>query len=230
LNIKSIVKDVLRPAKRAPVRPGPYFIATNSLGVYCVPKQAIHRPACQSILRGEVWESETIDFLCDNARDSIVHAGTFFGDFVPALARAYSHVWAFEPNRDSFKCAEVTILLNDIGNVTIANAALGKADGKLSLCTERQGKYLGGGSFVIETPGKTPVRALDAVIPSDCRVGAIQLDVEGYEGPALHGARKTIERCRPLIVVENIPRDNILKELGYSEQRVINGNHVFKKL
>ena len=58
------------------------------------------------ILDARVWEPDTLDLArgVDPAGD-VVHAGTFFGDFIPALARSRAPgalVWAFEPNRESY--------------------------------------------------------------------------------------------------------------------------------
>jgi FkbM family methyltransferase len=178
------------------------MLAANEHGIFCMPRKILYRPACQAILRGRTWEAETIKFLCDNASGDIIHAGTFFGDFLPALARAYAQVWAFEPNPDSFRCAQTTISLNGLRNVTIENAGLGRESAHLDMCIERKGRALGGASFIIERPGKTPIVAIDDAVPADRHVGMIHLDVEGYERAALEGARETIKRCKPIIVLE----------------------------
>ena len=222
------MKAVLRRAKarllglRHARRPGPYVIASNDYGLYCLPRRALHRPACQHILRGRIWEAETLKFLIDNAAGDIVHGGTFFGDFLPALSRAYDRVWAFEPNPDSFKCAELTVRLNDLDNVELRNSGIGAASASVSLQTEREGVYLGGGSFVVEQPGDVRLEAIDDIVPSERHVGMIHLDVEGYEAPALAGARKTIERCRPILVLENLPGP----VEGYEVRMRFNDNHI----
>ena len=64
-------------------------IAENAHGFYCVPRAAVQRPAARKIINGEVWEPETIDFVVRHCVDrSVVHAGAFFGDFLPAVSRA----------------------------------------------------------------------------------------------------------------------------------------------
>lgn len=209
--------------RRTPACAGPYLIAANELGVYCLPRKALHRSACQAILRGRIWEAETVKFICENAAGDIIHGGTFFGDFLPALSQAYEHVWAFEPNPDSFKCAEVTIRLNDLPNVTLRNSGMGAAIGTASMCTERDGLYLGGGSFIVEGPGETRIETIDSLIPPDRHIGMIHMDVEGYEGPALEGAAETIRRCAPIIVLETVP--GAIE--GYEQSRTLNANHVF---
>ena len=205
-----------------PKQIGPYIVAANEFGTYCVPRKALHRRACRAIMRGEAYEADTIRFLTENASGDIVHGGTFFGDFLPALAHAYDHVWAFEPNPDSFRCAQATAAMNGLGNVTLTNWGLGRSSASLSLCTERDGEYLGGASFIVEKPGDIRIETIDSIVPPDRKVGMIQLDVEGYEAAALEGARETIRRCRPIIVLETpAPVD------GYVETRVVDENHVF---
>jgi FkbM family methyltransferase len=212
--------------RNAPRLRAPYVIAANEHGMYCLPRKALHRPACQAILRGEVWEAETVRFLVDEAKGDIVHAGTFFGDFLPALSRAYERVWAFEPNADSFKCAETTVRLNDLANVTLRNSGLGREAGRASMTTERDGVYLGGGSFIVEEAGSIRIETIDSIVPADAQVGMIHLDVEGYEGPALEGARETIRRCRPILILEAVPGP----VEGYREAATLNANHVLRPI
>ena len=64
-------------------------IAYNRHGGYCVPRSSIHRPCAQTILAGEVFEPPTVAaFEHHGRRGDIVHAGTYFGDMLPAAARA----------------------------------------------------------------------------------------------------------------------------------------------
>lgn len=201
------------------------MIAANDLGTFCIPVSAAHRPACQAILRGEVYEPETVKFLCDHARGDVIHGGTFFGDFLPALSRAYEHVWAFEPNPDSFKCAQITIRLNDLRNVTLRNAAIGSRNGSVMLRTHRGSEYLGGASYVVDEDGNTAVETLDSAVPADREIGMIHLDVEGYEQAALVGAGATIDRCKPIIVLETVAEE--VRRLRYVEDRLVGRNYVF---
>ncbi|MAA79031.1 MAG: hypothetical protein CL916_07195, partial [Deltaproteobacteria bacterium] len=91
-------------------------IAYNKFGVYCVPNSSLSRPASKKVLQGQVYEPETISFIQDNHQQKdIIHAGTFFGDFLPALSQLCSkkqEIWAFEPNPESYACAQITIKLN----------------------------------------------------------------------------------------------------------------------
>ena len=65
------------------------ILCQNDFGSYCVPKSSQHRPAPQKVLRGQVWENDTIEFMRNHAYNrDIIHAGMFFGDFLPGLASA----------------------------------------------------------------------------------------------------------------------------------------------
>jgi FkbM family methyltransferase len=204
-------------------------IAYNEHGGYCVPLASLHRPATQKILAGAVWEPETIDLLvaCGKGGD-IVHAGTFFGDFLPALSACTSGtVWAFEPHPENARCAELTKLINGLHNVELVKAGLGDRRATLSMeISDVRGKPLGGASRIIDTSktnrGRTvdiDIVTIDETVPIDRKVSVIQLDVEGYEQLALTGALATIRRCRPVIVLETVPdrpwlESNIMS-LGY---------------
>jgi len=220
------------------------FIASNPYGTYCVPGSSKHRPAAAAILRGDVWEPQTIALLIAHcARGDIIHAGTYFGDFLPALSKALSdgaRVWAFEPSAENFRCATITLELNDIRNVVLTNAALGTYAGTAILRIGEIGRRpVGGGSTIAASrqPGflyeDVPVVAVDQMVPGDRQVSVLQLDVERYEQQALMGALSTIRRCLPLLVLENLPADpqwfaqNILS-LGYEGTEVIDKNQVFR--
>lgn len=86
-----------------------FIISHNEYGKYCVPKSSSIRPAARKILSGEVYEPETIEFMRVNCGDGdVVHAGAYFGDFLPALSAGMSaggKVWAFEPNFENYYCA-----------------------------------------------------------------------------------------------------------------------------
>jgi FkbM family methyltransferase len=219
-------------------------LCENAFGRYCVPKSSQHRPASQEVLRGHVWERETIEFMRRHARDrDVVHAGMFFGDFLPGLAPAIApgrKMFAFEPNPESFACAQWTALLNGLTNVDMQNAGLGDAKKSALMRTRENGKAIGGASHILAGDGDykgmegdvipISVVAIDEILPPVADVGIIQLDIEGYEKYALMGAVNTIRKDRPIIILENVPQDVIeefLVPIGYRRGDAINGNTVF---
>ena len=189
-------------------------IAYNKYGGYCTPLSNQHRTLNQKFLMGDVFEPETIEYMMKHAGEGdIVHAGTFFGDFLPALSKAIhkdGHIWAFEPNSENYRCAQITMILNGISNVHLINSGLGEESSKANmLVKDSKGRGLGGSSKVIVSENEKTVTetvnivSLDEVIPQDRLISILQLDVEGYEEQALKGAMKTIERCRPILILED---------------------------
>ncbi len=189
-------------------------VAYNKYGAYCMPVSSQHRTLNQKILKGQVFEPDTLHYMQENAKNGdVIHAGTFFGDFFPALSSGVSDtakIWAFEPNPESFRCAQITLVLNDIHNINLQPAGLGDTSSKINLTTKsKKGVSLGGSSLIEseEKSGKTTeevrILTIDEAIPSDRNISIIQLDVEGFEKQALMGALKTIKRCRPILILED---------------------------
>jgi FkbM family methyltransferase len=221
-------------------------VAYNRYGGYLVPLAGRHRAAARKVLAGKVWEPHTLRFLRSHwHHGDLVHAGMFFGDFLPGLTSHCpegSKIWAFEPNPENFRCAQVTALLNHAGpELAMFNAGVGETESTSALrWRNRAGRKLGGASRVVdEKASDDPERAvtvrivsLDDVIPADRDVTIIQLDVEGYEARALRGALRTIERCRPVLVLETVPDDprllDRLHDLGYRTRRTVDLNTVLR--
>lgn len=220
-------------------------IAYNDHGGFCIPLSSRHRPAVQAILRGEVWERETIDYIRSHVGDGdIIHAGTYYGDFLPGLSRSIGPgavVWAFEPNPENVRCARITIEMNGLANIRLTAAALGEREGTLSLViTDAKGIPLGGASHVhgVSHPDGDgdsiviPMTTLDDAIGSDRRISIVQLDVEGYERSVLAGAMKIIRRCKPILILESLPDQSWLSEnlfpLGYRVEGRVEENTILR--
>lgn len=223
-------------------------IAYNEHGGYCVPLASAWRPVAQVILSGQVWERDTLEFMmrCDPDGD-IVHAGTYFGDLVPGLARSRrdgAQVWAFEPNPENFRCARLTVELNALENVTLVNAGLGSERATPALRVRNDsGQALGGASHFVRNEAQSSpsecirvdVVPVDEVVPPDRKVAILQLDVEGYQDPAIRGAMRTIERCKPVVILENQSPGkqdwilDYLASLGYRSTRQLHDNTAYER-
>jgi len=223
-------------------------VSHNMHGRYCVPLSSRHRPAARKILAHEVHEPRTIAYITSHCDDGdVVHAGTYFGDFLPALSKGVApgaRVWAFEPNPENHRCARMTLELNGITNTTLTNTGLGsRQDSRLLRTSDAEGLALGGASRIIaresgETAGAEVVRmvTVDEVVGPARKVSILHLDVEGHEQEALSGALNTIRRCRPVLILEVLPgstliggdwfTDNVLC-LGYAKTTDVHRNSVF---
>jgi FkbM family methyltransferase len=209
------------------------IIAYNELGGYCIPQSSIYFAAAQRTMEGVIHEAETVKFIVDNyANGDIIHAGTYYGDFLPVLSASCSSdakIWAFDPNVENYRCASITIMINSLTNINLFNKGLGKSENEARLITKNSqgesvggtGKILLGNENIDETLTQTvSIIALDDLIPEDRVVSLIHLDIEGYEQQALSGALKTIKRCLPLLILETVPEKGWLSEniisLGYT--------------
>lgn len=218
------------------------YVSYNKFGGYCIPQSSHHRPAAQKILAGGIWEPDTIDFITRHAGNGdIVHAGTYFGDFIPALSRTCiesAKLWAFEPNPENYRCALITIAINHLNNVDIKKAGLGAQTGSLSMeITDEKGIGLGGASRLIEGQRNNrrqftnvDILRLDDILPPERRITILQLDVEGFEQQALTGSMETIKRCKPIIILENLPESSWLAEnilcMGYQVSGKLHENTI----
>lgn len=223
-------------------------IAYNKYGAYCTPNSASHRPAVKTIRLGCIYEPDTIKFIISNCQDGdIIHAGAFFGDFLPALS-AHCHkdakIWSFEPNSENYHCACITLLLNNINNVVLTNAGLGAKKQQLLMKTQdKNGISMGGASRIVKHGSikvagidSIEVVAIDQTLSEDRNISILHLDVEGHEKQALMGAMKTIKRCLPIIILEVFENRKLLDNqwfaeniliLGYKEKLTIHGNSIF---
>jgi len=221
-------------------------VAYNEYGGYCVPLSSRHRPAAQKILAGKIHEPMTIDFLISHCGEGdIIHAGTYFGDFLPAISQALTpkaKIWAFEPNPENYLCAFITKNINGLHNVKLRNAGLGEQRCTVSMMTsDSKGRALGGGSQIIlnnnlvneSSYQAVEIVTVDNIVPSDRTISIIQLDVEGFEKPALAGALKTIQRCKPIIILETLPNSDWLSEnilqLGYKISEKVHFNTILRE-
>lgn len=214
--------------------------AQNIHGVYAIPEGLEHRPAARKALAGEVYETRTIDFMCKYmGNGDVIHAGTFFGDFLPALSKAAhpdARIWAFEPNPANHAAATETIAMNGLTNVTLTHAALGMRDDQVSFRThDKEGAALGGRSHVTDDTGEGVVNVrsvmLDYIVPLSRPVSILQLDVEGYEKFALRGAYHLINRWKPILIVELFDKPHFFQRhfqaVEYVQLGEINNNFIY---
>jgi FkbM family methyltransferase len=153
---------------------------------------------------GEI-ELHLVEFLCDRRRDAI-DVGAHEGCYVYWLRRHARHVIAFEPLP---MLAEA--IVNKFGaSITVRNLALSREAGKAILrIPQVDGILIQGCASLSPTVNadlpthrdlEVRTAALDEIYQGD--VGFMKIDVEGFEDSVLDGAVKTIDRCRPNLLIE----------------------------
>lgn len=139
--------------------------------------------------------------------DTVVDVGANIGYYALLAARIVGprgRVLAFEPEPDNLVELRMNIERNGLGMVEIRPVAVGAQAGTVSFLRGINGGVTGGAADDGASTVQVPMVALDDVLEGP--VGMIKIDVEGYEGEVLAGARRVIERCKPRLFVEIHPR------------------------
>lgn len=158
------------------------------------------------------YEQETVDFFLNTLGPGmvVVDAGAHVGQYTliaSTLVGAEGHVYAFEPEPRNYSRLQRNIRLNQRSNVTSFNAALSDAASRLALNVSRgnsgghslgKTKYSGGETIMVEATTLDGFAAANTL----ARVDLLKADVEGAELLVLRGGAGTLERFRPLMVLE----------------------------
>ena len=124
----------------------------------------------------------------------VVDAGASLGDHTASYATKAGTVHAFEPQPESFECLRQNCA--DLPNIVLHNFGLSDHAGNAEIVRDPNV-----GASYIKAGGNVPVQ----VVPLDAlglSPALIKWDIEGHEVRALRGARGTIMRCRPIMVIE----------------------------
>ncbi|MEL6258374.1 MAG: FkbM family methyltransferase [Pseudomonadota bacterium] len=122
-------------------------------------------------------------------------------------------VVSFEPSQISFSRLKANVELNAFPQVELRKCAVSDHPGTATLYHGGGGPNAyslvnKGGAQSHETVETTTIDAIvDVLAPT--RLDVIKLDVEGAEPAALRGARRTLERFRPVVIFENILLDDM---------------------
>lgn len=163
--------------------------------------------------------------------DVVVDAGAFIGDHTIAYLKAVGPtgvVHAFEPNYHAFQCLKI-----NCPTATNYQIGLSHKPGFMEI-TELDNKGASFGTdvndFAFGKENYVLTEKLDYFNLG--RVNFFKLDIEGMELGAIHGARYTILRCRPIILCEinesALKRNQTsgleliekIESLGYSKNKV----------
>ena len=167
---------------------------------------------------------------CRSPTRTAVDVGGHIGLWSYNLAAAFEQVHAFEPVEAHRACFARNV---EAANVTLHACALGREEGSVSIHTAPTST----GDSWVKGGGNIPMVTLDSLQLTE--VDFIKIDCEGYEENVLRGAVETIERDRPVIIVEQ-KRDmatsrfgleplgavKFLQSLGYKVAQEISGDYL----
>lgn len=164
------------------------------------------------------WIEGRDDFLSQVKNfDVVIQAGGNCGMYASFYKNYFKEVYTFEPNELNYYCLNINCtddgyhkfyggLGNDTKPLSISNGP-----------NHNVGMYK-----IINQPGNIPMYLIDDLNLQKCDL--IHLDIEGYEINALDGGKNTINKFKPVIIVEKSNDtivDDYLQSMGYS---------VYKKL
>ena len=137
------------------------------------------------------------------AGDTFVDVGATFGSWsLPALCQG-ANVIAIEPHHTVAICLLENASLNswDSRLKLIYRAAWSEGDKKIPYRYFSMSSFLNKNEFSDVEPVYINTMTIDSLNLE--RIDLMKIDVEGAEKEVLGGARKSLERCRPDIILEN---------------------------
>ena len=124
------------------------------------------------------------------------------------LVKHFEQVIAFEPVLMFRECLQRNVTAS---NLTVQSVALGDTEGQVNMIITEGNT---GHTHVdpASKGGDTTIIKLDSLDLQN--VDYIKIDCEGFEYRVLQGAKQTIKRCRPVVVIEQKPHEMYSKDYG----------------
>ncbi|MBI3312896.1 MAG: FkbM family methyltransferase [Candidatus Omnitrophica bacterium] len=192
------------------------------------------------------FEIKLIENFCRSGM-SAVDIGANIGFYSMMFSRAVGpegKVWAFEPDPLNFSMLERNLSQNAIQNVYAVNKAAGPNSGASFLY---QSKWHTGDHRIVdhgEGREKIPIKilALDEFF-ADKNIDFIKIDIQGAEGMALEGMKKTLARNPNVVILMEfwpmgirecggVPEDVLihLQDLGFVIENIDEHSNVLEKI
>jgi len=202
-----------------------------------LPFKLYHRIRCYKYAKYRNPELKLIAKIINKDQISI-DIGANLGLFTHFMSKSSKHVFAFEPN--PYPLRNLKHLVEK--NVTVLPIALGNTNGltEIRIPHHENGWSSNGASLASKTeePGKIidiQCRKLDSLNLEN--IGLIKIDVEGFEIEVLKGARETLLKNKPAMIIENETVHtedtnqlfSIMTELGY-EKYICNSRGELEKI
>lgn len=142
-----------------------------------------------------------------------VDAGAHVGLITRRLAEKFSAVHAFEPNPFNFECLQANT--RHLKNVVLHQKALGDRDAAAGIEAGPTGNS--GNRQMTDGATGSKVRVIPLDLLDLGSLGLLKIDVQGYELFVLDGARDTIGRHAPVVLVECEPEGKLLRQFAKAD-------------
>ena len=183
----------------------------------------------------EPYETYLIQRQVKNG-DVVIDVGANIGYYTVILAQKAKKVYAFEPDKINFEILKKNIEANKLTNVVAINAAVGSKKGFLELYKSEENfgdhklyeTHPSYGHPPLKKGGLVNIVILDEFLNNQ-KVDLIKIDTQGWEPEVIEGARKIIEKDRPIIFMEYSP--DSYKQAKLDGQKMMkNLRKIYKKI
>lgn len=174
-------------------------VSVGTARIACPPNTAIG-PLLAGCGTHEPVEDALIHAVTSSG-DRVVDAGAHIGSF--GLLLSGRRVTCVEPEPSTARVLRHNVEASGASSlVAVVEAAVGAQDGVAAFTVDRdvQNQLVPAGSS--PTAVEVDMTTIDSLVGDDEPVALLKLDLEGFDLEGLRGAAKTIERDRPLILVE----------------------------
>lgn len=155
------------------------------------------------------WHKHGLNIFSENTikkiyNNNIIDVGGFIGDSAILFEREFTskNVYTFEATSKNFNLILKTIDLNDSKRIVPIQYALGSEGSTLKIYNSGISSSFFENGEVKDGFEEVEVTTLDSYIEkNNINMGLIKVDVEGYEQEFLKGARSTIEKYKPALII-----------------------------
>jgi FkbM family methyltransferase len=163
-------------------------------------RRKVHEPSLTQLLLTRFGDSTRRNFI-----DVGANIG-YFSCLFSKLAGPSGRVLAIEPEPQNLALLQQNIGMNHLTNVAIQPCAVGASEGSALLGVYKPSNR--GRHSILETNAKSrikvPVRTLDDLAKDSKTINEpwslVKIDVEGYEGFVIEGAKETLSRIETLVM------------------------------
>lgn len=189
------------------------------------------------VVTNDYWDMQAHHYINNFLKDDavILDIGANIGSHTLywAIERKAKKIYAFEPLPDTFEILQKNIELNNLQKtVKLFECGLSDEECRQDIVIFNNNN-IGGTNFRKNKNGGFKFRSLDSFGIKE-HIDLIKIDVEGEEVAVLNGAKETIERSHPVIVIETFHYkyiiDNFMNERSYTLVATIrqNEDYIYK--
>jgi FkbM family methyltransferase len=151
------------------------------------------------------FEKYGLDYIKSKEKlknSTIIDCGAYIGDsaFIFEKELSPKEIICVEPDEKNYEILLENIKLNNLANkIKAIKIAVGNKETKGNVILNDTSS-----AYIVETEkGEVSISTIDNLIfrLHISNVGLIKMDIEGYELPALRGAKETIQKFKPILII-----------------------------